>query len=83
MRDYLMSGKAAMAPERCAILSVALDATRMSQADTLYVAIWAPSLQRALWCPPQVGIGAFWTARSGHFGRGRKCTFLPVRAGKR
>eukprot|EP00974_Lingulodinium_polyedra_P057168 5500626-Lingulodinium_polyedra.AAC.1 len=51
--SYWVAGREAFDPARVAILSVALDGTRMSGKDTLYVALYSPELQRALWCPPQ------------------------------
>ncbi len=40
--------------EDCAIVNIALDATRMGGRDTLYTAMYSPDLKRAVWCPPQV-----------------------------
>ena len=36
------------------VLSVAMDASRVSGKDTLYLAVFSPKTQKAFWAPPQV-----------------------------
>ena len=56
--QYAKAGRAVFDPTRCNIICLSLDASRVSGKDTLYVAMFAPQLGKAMWCPPQVGLGA-------------------------
>ena len=51
--QYHEEGSEAFAPGSCNVVSCALDASRVGGRDTLFVALYAPELKKALWCPPQ------------------------------
>eukprot|EP00974_Lingulodinium_polyedra_P048651 4671540-Lingulodinium_polyedra.AAC.1 len=45
MGTYLARGREVFAPGKCCVVSLALDATRLSGRDTLYMALYAPELK--------------------------------------
>ena len=51
---YRALAREVFAPERCHTVSVALDATRLSGKDMLFLAMCSPQASQATWCPPQV-----------------------------
>ena len=55
---YWTGGQEFFSPDKCHVLSVALDATRMSGRDTLYLAAYSPELGKGFWLPPQVRASA-------------------------
>ena len=52
---YCNQGRHEFAKHKVRIVSVSFDATRMDGKDTLYLNMYAPALQKAMWLPPQAG----------------------------
>ena len=61
--DSWQAGRAQFGPARVKVISVAFDGTRMAGRDTLYSALYARGIAKAMWLPPQ----AFWGSRTAIF----------------
>ena len=51
---YKQSCRATFGSDSCKHLSIAMDASRVGKRDTLYLALYSPELDQAMWLPPQV-----------------------------
>eukprot|EP00974_Lingulodinium_polyedra_P091876 8904909-Lingulodinium_polyedra.AAC.1 len=77
MLEYMRVGRETFSPDKVAVLSVALDGTRMDQRDTLYCALYAPSLRLAMWAPPVVRQPPARFCEKRNFRKRKTCSFGP------